>query len=193
MNGRLERELQSNSRMQKKLSKLPPIFTEFYFSLEGEGKSYTTLANYINHNVDFMEFITNGEPDDQFFMNVKPLDINRYMASLRHKEVNGQIIRTGDEIRAARWTSLKAFFEFLKGEYIDENPLDKTNRPKIKTEHEVTYLNKDEINMVLDEIRLRSPKHSRSRDLCLISLALSTGLRVSAITQINIEDIDSFL
>ena len=190
MNGRLERELQSNDRMQKKLSKLPPIFTEFYFSLEGEGKSYTTLSNYINHNVDFMNFITNGEPDEQFFLKVKPLDINRYMASLRHKEINGKIIRTGDDIRAARWTSLKAFFEFLKGEYINENPLDKTNRPKIKTEHEVTYLNKEEINVLLDEIRLNSSESKRSRDLCLVSLALSTGLRVSAITQINIEDID---
>ena len=190
MNGRLERELQSNDRMQKKLSKLPPIFTEFYFSLEGEGKSYTTLSNYINHNVDFMNFITNGEPDEQFFLKVKPLDINRYMASLRHKEINGKIIRTGDDIRAARWTSLKAFFEFLKGEYINENPLDKTNRPKIKTEHEVTYLNKEEINVLLDAIRLNSSESKRSRDLCLVSLALSTGLRVSAITQINIEDID---
>ena len=190
MNGRLEKELQSNNRMQKKLSKLPPVFTEFYFSLEGEGKSYTTLANYINHNVDFMNFITKGEENDEFFLNVKPIDINRYMASLRHKEVNGKIIRTGDDIRAARWTSLKAFFEFLKADYIDENPVDKTNRPKIKTEHEVTYLNKDEINAVLDEIRLHSSERKRSRDLCLISLALSTGLRVSAITQINVEDIN---
>lgn len=190
MNGRLEKELQSNSRMQKKLSKLPPVFTEFYYSLEGEGKSYTTLANYINHNVDFMDFITNGVRDDEFFLNVKPIDINRYMASLRHKEVNGTIIRTGDDIRAARWTSIKAFFEFLKGEYIDESPVDKTNRPKIKTEHQVTYLNKDEINMLLDEIRLNSAASKRSRDLCLVSLALSTGLRVSAITQINVEDVD---
>ena len=90
MNGRLEKELQSNDRMQKKLCKLPSIFTEFYFYLEGEGKSYTTIANYINHNVDFMDFITNGEHNDEFFVNVKPMDINRYMASLRHKEVNGK-------------------------------------------------------------------------------------------------------
>ena len=51
-------------------------------------------------------------------------------------------------------------------------------------------MTKDEIEIVLDEIRMNSTNQRKSRDLCLVSLALSTGLRVSAITQINIEDID---
>lgn len=190
MNGRLERELKSDRKMKAKLSNLPPIFTEFYYSLEGEGKSYTTLTNYINHNIDFMNYVTDGKSNNDFYLHVKPADINRYMASLRHKEVNGTIIRVGDEIRAARWTSLKAFFEFLKGEYVNENPLDKTKRPKINTEHKVTYLIRDEINEVLNEIRRNSTEQKRSRDLCIVSLMLSTGLRVSAVTQINIEDVD---
>lgn len=191
MNGRLEKELQYVSRIEKKLSLLPHIFTEYYYFLEAEGKSYTTLANYIDHNVDFMNDFTSGEQNDTFYKDVKAADINRYMASIRHKEINGKIVRIGDEIRAARWTSLRAFFEFLKSnDYIAENPLDKTNRPKIKTEHKVTYLTKQEIESVLDEIRLHSTQQKKSRDLCLVSLALSTGLRVSAITQINIEDID---
>lgn len=193
MNGRLEKELKFEEKMKKKLSCLPDIFTEFYYSLEGEGKSYTTLSNYISHNVDFMNYITNGEQNGEFYLNVRPSDINRYMASLRRKEVKGKIIRTGDDIRAARWTSLKTFFEFLKNNddvELNENPLDKTNRPKINTEHKVTYLTKNEIDNVLNTIRLHSTDQKRSRDLCLVSLALSTGLRVSAITQINIEDID---
>ena len=190
MNGRLEKELKSNSKMKKKLETLPSIFTEFYYALEGEGKSYTTLVNYINHNVDFMNYATDGKPSEDFYLNIKPVDVNRYMASLRHKEVNGQIIRTGDDIRAARWTSLKTFFEFLKGDYIDENPLDKTKRPKIKTEHNVTYLVRDEISEVLNQVRLNATEQKKSRDLCIISLMLSTGLRVSAVTQINVEDVD---
>ena len=192
MNGRLEKELEASSKLKKKLSNLPDIFTEYYYYLEAEGKSYSTLMNYINHNVDFMKFVSSGKSNDDFYKNVKPSDVNRYMSSIRHKEVRGKIIRTGDEIRAARWTSINAFFEFLKNndDNITENPLDKTNRPKIKTEHEVTYLTKNEINKVLDEIRLKSTEQKRSRDLCLVSLALSTGLRVSAITQINIEDVD---
>lgn len=191
MNGRLEKELDARVKMQKKLELLPDIFTEYYYYLEAEDKSYSTIYNYIHHCIDFMNYFTNNIKDDCFYSNVQASDINRYMASIRIKEVNGKVIRAGGDIRAARWTSLKTFFEFLKGKGdIEENPLDKTNRPKIKTEHKVTYLTKREINNVLDCIRLKSTKQKRSRDLCLVSLALSTGLRVSAIIQINIEDID---
>jgi len=191
MNGRLEKELEFESKIKRKLTSLPEIFTEYYYSLEAEGKSYSTLMNYINHNVDFMNYLTESVNNNEFYKDVKTTDINKYMASIRHKNINGKIIRTGDDIRAARWTSIKSFFKFLKDNgYINEDPSDKTNRPKIKTEHKVTYLTKEEIGSVLKEIKMHSTEQKRSRDLCLVSLALSTGLRVSAITQINIEDID---
>jgi site-specific recombinase XerD len=191
MNGRLEKELRAEEKMKMKLMELPLVFTEFYYALTADGKSYTTLQNYINHNVDFMNYITHNRPSNEFYVNVRAAHINQYMSSIRRKNVNGMIMRNGDDICAARWTSIKAFFNFLKdNDYINENPLDKTNRPKIRTEHKVTFLTKDEINTVLEEIRLNSTDQKRSRDLCLVSLALSTGLRVSAITQINIDDVD---
>ncbi len=191
MNGRLERELKAEEKMMARLKNLPSIFTEFYNTLVADGKTYTTLNNYINHNVDFMNYVTNNRPNNRFYKTVKTAKINQYMTSIRRKDINGTIVRTGDDICAARWTSLKAFFQFLKDfDYIEENPMEKTNRPKIRTEHKVTYLTRDEIDTVLNEIRTNSTESKRSRDLCLVSLALSTGLRVSAITQINIDDID---
>ena len=191
MTGRLEKEIVSKQKMQCKLVELPNIFTEFYYALDAEGKSYTTLNNYISHNVDFMHYILSNFPSDTFYRNIKASHINQYMASIRHKEVNGQVIKIGDEIRAARWTSIMTFFKFLKSnDYISDNPVEKTNRPKIKTTHKVTYLNKKEIGRVLNEVSKNASKKKLSRDLCLMSLALSTGLRVSAITQINVNDID---
>lgn len=190
-NGRLERELKAEEKMKRKLIGLPLIFTEFYYSLEGEGKSYTTLNNYINHTVDFMNYITGGKPSNIFYKNVKGTQINQYMASIRRKNINGEIVRLGDDIRAARWSSINAFFKFLKSnDYMSVNPMEKTKRPKIKTEHKVTYLNSDEITAVLDKIRSEASAKRVSRDLCIVSLALSTGLRVSAITQIDVDDID---
>ena len=191
MNGRLEKEIQAKKTMSKKLSSLPDVFTEFYDYLDAEGKSYTTLNNYISHNIDFMNYVNDNYPEGTFYAGIKPSHVNKYMASIRHKESGDDVIRLGDEIRASRWTSLNNFFKFLKdNDYIDENPLDKTNRPKIKTEHEVTYLNKREINSTLNTIRKTASSKRVVRDLCLVSLALSTGLRVSAITQINVDDID---
>lgn len=191
MNGRLEKELRAEEKMKNKLTELPLVFTEFYYAMAADGKTYTTMQNYINHNVDFMNYITNNSPNNTFYMNVKPTKINQYMMSIRRRNINGNVIRVGDDICAARWTSINAFFQFLKdSEYIDDNPMDRTNRPKIRTEHKVTYLTKKEIERVLEEIKINSTDKKRSRDLCIVSLALSTGLRVSAITQINVEDIN---
>lgn len=193
MNGRLEKELKAEEKMHNKLRELPLIFTEFYNAMAADEKSYTTMKNYINHNVDFMNYVTNHHPNNTFYIDIKTAKINQYMVSIRRKNVNGNVVRTGDDICAARWTSLNTFFKFLKDfEYINENPMDKTNRPKIRTEHQVTYLTKKEIESVLDEIRMNSSAQKRNRDLCIVSLALSTGLRVSAITQINIDDIDLY-
>lgn len=191
MNGRLEKELKAEEKMNNKLIGLPLIFTEFYNAMAADDKSYTTMQNYINHNIDFMNYVTNNRPNNTFYIGIKTTHINQYMVYIRRKNINGTIVRTGDDICAARWTSLNTFFKFLKDfEYINENPMDKTNRPKIRTEHQVTYLTKMEINDVLNEIKISSSDQKRNRDLCIVSLALSTGLRVSAITQINIEDID---
>lgn len=191
MNGRLEKELRAEEKMKKKLGELPPIFTDFYSTMVADGKSYTTMQNYINHNIDFMNYVTNNVTDNTFYLNVKATKINQYMASIRRKNINGTIVRVGDDICAARWTSLKTFFQFLKDfDYIPGDPMEKTNRPKIRTEHKVTYLTREEIDIVLNEIKKNSVQSKRSRDLCLVSLALSTGLRVSAITQINVDDID---
>ena len=191
MNGRLEKEIRAKKAMNNKLTSLPRVFKEFYSYLDAEGKSYTTSNNYIDHNIDFMRYINENYPDGTFYSNVRATNVNNYMSSIRLKEVNGETKRTGDEIRAARWTSINAFFNFLKSyDYITDNPLEKTNRPKIKTEHKVTYWSKKEINIVLKEVKSKATAKKLSRDLCLMSLALSTGLRVSAITQINVDDIN---
>ena len=67
MNGRLEKELRAEENMKMKLMELPLVFTEFYYALTADGKSYTTLQNYINHNVDFMNYITHNRSSNEFY------------------------------------------------------------------------------------------------------------------------------
>ena len=66
----------------------------------------------------------------------------------------------------------------------------KTKRPKINTEHTVTYLSKNEISKVMNSIDKNYTGNMLTWDKAIIGLALATGMRVSALVQINIEDID---
>jgi integrase/recombinase XerC len=191
MNGKLEKIIAADRKMEAKLKAHPGILREFYYDMKDEDKSYTTINNYIDHVIHFMRFVTNDKYRREFYKTVTSQDIKRYMNSIKRKEVNGEVIEVGDEIRAARWSSLNTFFTFLKNNnYITENPVETTRRPRAKVEHTVTYLTEEEIGILLNNVKEIATPMFLSRDLCIISIGLTTGLRVSAICNINVNDID---
>lgn len=191
MSGRIEKENQAKTQMEKKIESLPKIFTLFYNWMNAREKSYTTMKNYINHTIEFMDFVTKEKRNENFYKNVTDDDIDQYMISIRRKYINGKYIEVGDDIRAAKWTSLNTFFKFLiQKKHIENNPMLLTERPRVKTEHAITYMTPEEIQSVFNKIEKESRQKVKNRDMCIIALGFSTGLRVSAIVNIDIEDID---
>ena len=191
MGGRIEKENLAQTRMEKKLKDLPEIFSLFYSWMDAREKSYTTMNNYINHVIEFMTFFTKGKQNDEFYKDVTDDDIERYMTSIRRKNVDGEIVEVGDDIRAAKWSSLNTFFKFLsQKKHIDTNPMLLTERPRVRTKHAVTYLTTKEIESVFHKIAEEARPMVKNRDACIVAMGLGTGLRVSAIVNIDIEDID---
>ena len=149
------------------------------------------MKNYINHVIEFMDFFTKNKRDEKFYEKVTDNDIEAYITSIRSKIVDGERIENGDDIRAAKWSSLNTFFKFLsQKKYITENPMLLTERPRIRTKHTVTYMTQKEIESVFKRISNEARPMIKNRDLCIMALGLGTGLRVSAIVNINVEDVD---
>jgi site-specific recombinase XerD len=73
---------------------------------------------------------------------------------------------------------------------MDSNPVEKTKRPKNKDNPQVTFLTTEEITKLIKNIEAIAQDKFRNRDLCVLKLGFSTGLRVSALVQIDIHDID---
>lgn len=190
MSGRYEKEMQLEKKIENRLVNMPTIIKEYYYSLIGAGKSYDTAYRYINYIISFFEFTFNGNMDEQFYLKVKPVHINKYIASLRTKEVNGKTERTSDSHRSVHWSALNSFFQFLTPDYINSNPVASTNRPKMKDNPKVTFLTPDEIAGIMRNVEMNGQDKLKNRDLCLLKLGFSTGLRISAIVQIDINDID---
>jgi len=189
--GRLERDNKLRIKIENRLSSLPQVFMDFYNDMRGDKKSFTTIDTYTNYVASFMNYITGGRSEEEFYKKVTSPMIKKYLVSLQTRDVDGQIVSAGDDIQATRWSALNTFFVFLtNNNYIKENPMAKTKRPKVNTEHKVTYLTQEEIQEVFKNIKENAGIKLLNRDLALISLFISTGLRNSALTQINIEDID---
>lgn len=191
MSGKIEQENKLKNKINEKLNTLPYIFTEFYSYMEADQKSYTTIKHYIEYVSDFMYAITNNEVNDEFYKNITVSQIREYIISLRRRTENGKEVKNSDSIQATRWSALNTFFNFLVvDDYIDINPMTKTKRPKNRTEKPIVYLEEEEINEILNKIRKESKPQYVNRDLAIIILGIGTGIRVGALVQINIEDID---
>jgi integrase/recombinase XerC len=177
--------------MKEKLKGMPKIIGEYCTSMRANRKSYTTVGVYINNVLHFARFVCDGEVTEDFYKHITPSDVENYMISLETKETSSGVKRMGDDILQSRWSSLNTFFDWcVKRGYIDKNPMGVVNRPKNNTEHKVTYLTKAEINKLLKAIDRNDNEIFKMRDRTIISLALATALRVSALVNINIDDID---
>lgn len=192
MNGWIEKNEKLKRQIENHLQTLPPIFTDFYVDMQGDKKSYTTIKNYISYVEHFMNYVTNGNIDEDWYLKIKAPVIKKYIASLSTRNVGGKTVKTSDDYQALRWSAINTFFKFLMldDESIKQNPMLKTKRPQINTEHAVIYLTKEEISEVMDSINKNYTGKMLTRDRAIVGLALATGIRVSALVQINIEDID---
>lgn len=190
MSGRLEKETNLKRKIENRLAAAPSVVEEYYYSLISSNKSYDTAYRYINYVISFIKFTFDNCEDEKFYLKVKPIHINKYIASLRSKMVNGKSERTSDSIKAVQWSALNSFFQFLIPEYISTNPVEGTKRPKNKDNPHVTYLTPEEIAKILDNVEKTAQDQFKNRDLCILKLGFSTGLRISAIVQIDIDDID---
>lgn len=187
----MEQENKIKEKIEERLSALPPIFSEFYNYMEADQKSYSTMKHYIEYVSDFMDAVTKEDAKSDFYKYVTVQEIREYIVSLRRRIVKGKEVKNSDSIQAQRWSALNTFFDFLvMDDYVDINPMAKTRRPKTRTEKPVVYLEQNEIDSILDKIRNESKPQFVNRDLAIIMLGIGTGIRVGALVQINIEDIN---
>ena len=191
MSGKIEQENKLQSKIKEKLSTLPIIFSAFYHYLEADDKSYITIKHYIEYVSDFMDTVVKDGNKNDFYKDVTVPEIREYIVSLRRRTEKGKEIKNSDSIQATRWSALNTFFNFLvMDNYIDVNPMTKTKRPKNRTEKPIVYLEEEEINSGLDKIRSDSKPQFVNRDLAIVTLGIVTGMRVGALVQTNVEDID---
>jgi site-specific recombinase XerD len=190
MSGRIENENRLRDKIEEKLQTLPSIFTDFYNYMEADQKSYATIKHYVEYVADFMEEVVQGDKEE-FYKDVTVPQIREYIVSLRRRTENGKEVKNSDSIQATRWSAINAFFNFLvMDDYIDINPMTKTKRPRNKKEKPIVYLEQDEINNILERIKAESKPQFVNRDLAIITLGVGTGIRVGALVQINVDDID---
>jgi site-specific recombinase XerD len=201
MQGRLEHKIQMERKIQEKISDAPEYLMRFYYSLNL--KSHTTKFRYISNVLRFLEVYSNGDTNSlsvSDIENIEALDVEQYIAKISIYHNGNKTKEISESTKACIYSSINAFFTFMvKNNYINDNPFSdkKIERPKIP-DTEITFLTPEEVKLVENnilhgsgnELAIAKQKNWKFRDVLLFRIPSVTGLRVTALSEINIEDID---
>ena len=140
-----------------------------------------TERNYSPHTLN------NYERDLKFLLNfVKDKEIDRsaareYLLALEKKRYSRRSI-------ARKLSSARSFFRFLRREkYIDKNPFENLLTPKLPRKLP-NFLYPEELQSLLGAPTLKDPRGLRDR--AILEVLYGTGLRVTEIRRMNLNDVD---
>lgn len=201
MQGRLEHKIITERKIQEKIDGLPNYIVNFYYSLNQ--KSHTTKLRYINNVLRFLEHKSNNNISSitiEDIKNIKSLDIEMYISQISIYQRGNNTKELSEATKASIYSSISSFFSFLvKNGYIETNPFsdNKIERPKIP-DTEITFLTPEEVKMVENQIirgcgnslAIAKQQDWKYRDYLLFRIPVVNGLRVTALSEINVDDID---
>ncbi len=89
---------------------------------------------------------------------------------------------------ARKIASLRTFFKYLyKSQFIETNPAENISSPK-KPKSLPKFLTEDEMNKILDNIKIDTPAGLRNK--AILELLSATGMRVSELSNLNFENLN---
>jgi integrase/recombinase XerC len=149
----------------------------FLDSLSGKNRSSATLRVYRTDVLQFITFLHENNVAITAPADVQKVDVLAYLAALAKKALTGVA-------RARKVSAIREYFRFLEGVgVIQKSPTAGIDTPKReKTTRQ--YLRSDEYTKML------SLAGANPRDYAILQVFLQTGVRVSELAGLRIEDID---
>lgn len=201
MNGRVENDLKIYKKVERELLDLPSYVNDWYFYLKANDQSAMTCRDYINKIRLFLSFI-DIEPDLVELGDINENIITRYFIKIQYKEDGSE---TSDSYKQCIWSCLNNFFDFLERRgYIRENLIKSAQikRPKNKDLDRINQnrklLTQDDFYKILSTVENGAGSNKakgyqrkyKNRDKLIFLIFMTTGMRGTALSEINIEDID---
>ena len=203
-------------KLRNVLSELPPVCAEFFRGVETTTSPLTRYGYALDIRL-FMRFLMGTELCKNI-SDIKSIDysvldavtsdhIERYLEyislypseSTNDDDADESFITNGERGKARKLSSLRAFYKYLyKKGRITNNAPSLVDAPKLH-ERTIIRLEPDEIVKLLDlidsgagltEAQKKFHSQTKVRDAAIVTLFLGTGMRISELVGINIDDVD---
>lgn len=205
-----QRDIACVQRLNSIIKQLPYFVRDFFIGVELRTSALTRL-NYAYDLRVFFDYLSKNVFRDKNIEQIELTDLSKLDASefeyflsyLSYYQINGKEERCTETGKARKLSTLRAFYKhFFNKNMLPANTPSKVLMPKIH-EKEIIRLEsndkKDEIADMLDVVESGDGLTKRQfnfhnitkyRDSAIITLFLGTGIRISELVGLNIEDID---
>lgn len=149
----------------------------FLRALDGRNKSGATIRAYRADISQFLTWLSSSSLVVHAPADVTRTDVTEYLAHLSQSDLSGVS-------RARKLAAIREFFRFLTEHgAIDKSPVLGIETPK-KERNSRSWLRPDEYNQLL------LLAAGNTRDHCILQVFLQTGLRVSELCNLRLQDVD---
>ena len=188
MNGRTEHKIKTEKQIINQIESSTFELKGFYNYISSKYE-HKTKQLYITYIINFLNYINKDIKD------ITAEDINAYLNHLMYKTKNNEVEETSGTYRGTVHSALKLYFQFLtEMNQISNNPILYVPRPKSKKDSLIKriYLNPLELQVIINNIKNDAKNILwKDRDLLILMIFLYTGIRCTALTEINMEDINT--
>src|SRR5438093_12493902 len=149
----------------------------FLNALSGKNRSAATIRAYATDIAQFISFLHANNLSILTPADVQKIDVMEYLSALAKRELTGIA-------RARKMSAIREYFRFLEGVgVITKSPTMGIETPK-REKNGRQVLRSDEYTKML------SLAGATLRDYAILQVLLQTGIRVSELANLKIEDID---
>ena len=205
-----KREIACIEKLNKILPSLPYYVEDFFVGVELRTSPLTRL-NYAYDLRVFFDFLTKkvfrdkkmAEIELNDLADLESTDIEYFLSYLSHYTINGKNERCTETGKARKLSTLRAFYKyFFNKNMLPANTPTKVSMPKIHEKEIIRLDSNDKVDEISDMLnvvesgqgltkkQLAFHNATKLRDVAIITLFLGTGIRISELVGLNIEDID---
>lgn len=207
------RKISCLTRLEEILNESPDFLSEFFVGIENNTSPLTRL-NYATDLRIFFDFLCkkvylNKTLQELTLKDIEKIDSSRleqYLSYLSNYVHDGKKLSCNDKAKQRKLSSLRAFYKyFFNKDKLPANTAAKIKTPKIH-DKEIIRLDVNEVADLIntaesaDGLSKRQKSYhenTKIRDVAIITLFLGTGIRISELVGLNVDDVffdsDSFI
>ena len=197
---RNELDKKNNAVINELLNGMPDFIDDYYDHLVARGRSTTTIKSYLYEVNVFLRFMaTVTKKDSVRDIIVTDLDLIRLPQIEKYIALSESGSPLKNTAKRRRLSVIKSIYKyFFATEAILTNPVIQLEGARLE-EKEVIKLNENQVNALIECIVNQSgvKEHSKAyseklvyRDLAIVMVLLGTGMRVSELVGLNLNDFD---